>query len=300
MEIKINGKTRICGIYGYPLEHTYSPAMHNAAFNEMGLNYCYLPFLVKPGSLKVAVEALRALGIAGVNVTIPHKEAVIPLLDDLSEEASIIGAVNTIVNRDGKLSGENTDGSGFLRSLLEETNFDPSGRTAIILGAGGAARAVAIQLALAGAGKLTIANRSLKRAEELAFMISLKTGTSTAVVQLPDKPGQDFLVDIIEEADLVVQTTPLGMYPHHQSLLPFPFKGIRPGQIVYDLVYNPVKTLFLKKAGAAGAITVSGLGMLLHQGALAFEMWTGVKAPVGVMRDSLMRSVFNNDPEPES
>lgn len=295
MESGISGKTRVCGIFGYPLEHTFSPVIHNAAFNELGLNYIYVPFPVKPGNLRVAVEAVRAFELAGVNVTIPHKEAVIPFLDELSQEAGIIGAVNTIVNREGKLRGENTDGLGFIRSLQEKTGFDPAGREALILGAGGAARAVAIQLALAGAGKLLLANRSPRRAEELAFLISLKTEVSTTVVPWPDKSGKVLPGDILNGVDLVVQTTPVGMYPNHMETVPFPFDKLKPGQIVCDLVYNPVETQFLKNAGVSGAFTVDGLGMLLHQGALAFEMWTGVAAPVEVMRKALVRTVLEKD-----
>lgn len=283
----ISGRTRVCGIFGHPVEHSFSPAMHNAAFDAAGLDYTYVPFPVEPGNLPAAVGAVRALGLAGVNVTIPHKKAVLPLLDDLSEEARLIGAVNTIVNRSGRLYGDNTDGRGFLRSLKERAGFDPAGKTALILGAGGAARAVAVQLALAGARNLLLANRSAERAAELAGFISGKTGVELEVVPWPEGEEEVLPGEALRESDLVVQTTPLGMHPHISKTVPLSFELFRPGQVACDLVYNPVETLFLRDAGRAGAVAVDGLGMLLYQGALAFELWTGKPAPVEVMRKAL-------------
>lgn len=283
----INGKTRVCGIFGFPVGHSFSPAMHNAAFAAASLNNVYVPFPVEPGSLPAAVEAVRALGMAGVNVTIPHKQAVLPLLDELSEEAQLIGAVNTIVNRSGRLCGYNTDGRGFLLSLEKNAGFTPAGKTALILGAGGAARAVAVQLAMTGTKKLLLANRSEKRAGELARFLAGKTGVAAEVVPWPKKEDDTLPGEALLEADLVAQTTPLGMHPNYSESVPLPFNLLREEQVVCDLVYNPVETLFLKKAGQAGAIAASGLGMLLYQGALAFELWTGVAAPVEVMRKAL-------------
>jgi len=285
---RINGRTGVCGIIGCPVEQSFSPAMHNAAFAALGLDFVYVPFPVSPPLLPAAVTAVRALGLAGVNVTVPHKQAVLPFLDELSGEARLAGAVNTIVNRSGGLYGDNTDGKGFLHSLKEGAAFVPSGKTALILGAGGAARAVAAGLALAGAKKLVVANRSQGRAVELAGFITEKTGVKAEVVPWPAGRFETIPGEALSEADLVVQATPLGMHPNDASTAPLPFELFRPGQVACDLVYNPVETLFLKRAARAGATVVDGLGMLLYQGALSFEMWTGVAAPLEVMRDALL------------
>lgn len=288
----ISGRTKICGIFGCPVEHTFSPALHNAAFTAAGLDYAYVPFEVSSRSLAAAVEAVRALGLAGVNVTIPHKEAVLPLLDGLSGEAELTGAVNTIINRSGYLYGDNTDGKGYLRAL-NEAGFDPAGKTVLFLGAGGAARAVAVQLALAGAGKLVFANRTAAKASDLSRFVAQKTGVRVELVSWPDRAGDLLPVQVLTEADLVVQATSLGMSPNVGETVPLSFEAFRPGQVASDLVYNPVETLFLKKAVQAGAAAVSGLGMLLHQGALAFELWTGVPAPLEAMREALIKEISN-------
>lgn len=285
----INGLTKICGIMGYPVGHSFSPGMQNAAFRAAGLDYAYVPFPVEPGRLEAAVKAVKALGLVGVNVTVPYKEAVLPLLDRLSDEARLTGAVNTIVNHAGLLHGYNTDGKGFLRSL-GETGFLPAGKTVLLLGAGGAARAVAISAALAGIKRLFLANRSGKRAGELARFITTKTGLPVEVVAWPYQEGDTLPGEALSGADLVVQATPLGMYPKEAEAVPLPYDLFKPGQVACDLVYNPLETLFLKKAGRAGAATVSGLGMLLHQGALSFELWTGVAAPLEDMKEALIKN----------
>lgn len=286
----ISGRTKICGIYGCPVEHTFSPAIHNAAFDAAGLDYAYVPFRVEPCSLAAAIEALRALGMVGVNITIPHKETVLPLLDELSDEAKLTGAVNTIVNRSGKLYGDNTDGKGYLHAL-REAGFDPAGKNVLFLGAGGAARAVAMQLALAGVKKIIFANRTGRRAGELAHSVAEATGIRVETIPWPDQAGGKLPARILAESDLVVQATPLGMSPNIDEAVPLPFEAFRPGQVASDLIYNPVETLFLKKAGQAGADTVNGMGMLLHQGTLAFELWTGVAAPLEVMRAALQKEL---------
>jgi shikimate dehydrogenase len=286
----ISGRTKICGIFGCPVEHTFSPAIHNAAFAAAGLDYAYVPFRVEPHSLAAAVEALRALGMVGVNVTIPHKETVLPLLDELSEEAKLIGAVNTIVNRSGRLYGDNTDGKGYLHAL-REAGFDPAGKTVLFLGAGGAARAVAMQLALAGVKKINFANRTGRRAVELAHSVAEAAGIQAETTPWPDQVGSKLPARVLAESDLVVQATPLGMSPNIDEAVPLPFEVFRQGQVASDLIYNPVETLFLKKAGQAGADTVNGMGMLLHQGTLAFELWTGAVAPLEVMRAALKKEL---------
>ncbi|HOV79804.1 MAG TPA: shikimate dehydrogenase [Bacillota bacterium] len=287
----ISGKTKVCGIIGYPVEHSFSPAMHNAAFRALGLDYVYIPFPVKPCDLGTATEAVRVFGLVGVNVTIPHKEAVIPFLDELSEEAGILGAVNTVVNRRGRLLGCNTDGRGFIRSLRENAGFDPAGKKALVLGAGGAARAVAVQLALSGVSRIVLTNRSKKRAEDLARLVSGRTGVFAEVAPWPAGEGSILPPEIVRDIDLIVQTTSLGMYPGSSETVPFPFTALRPGQLVCDLVYNPAETLFLRKSRLAGAQTVDGLGMLLYQGALSFELWTALAAPLEVMKEVLYNTI---------
>ena len=287
----ISGGTRVCGIFGSPVEHSLSPAMHNAAFAAAGLDYIYVPFQVGKENLPDAIKALRALELAGVNITIPHKETVLQHLDEISVEASFIGAVNTVVNRQGRLYGENTDGRGFIKALYEQVDFSPAGKTALVLGAGGAARAVAVQLALAGTAKLVLANRSRQRAEDLACLIAEKTGAAVAVADWPDRELQPRESYMFAHADLVVQATPLGMHPYTEGTVPFPFAQLKPGVLVCDLVYNPARTNFLSKAAQAGAVTINGLGMLLYQGAMAFELWTGIPAPVQVMREALLKAL---------
>ena len=228
-----------------------------------------------------------------MNLTIPHKETALPLLDGLSDEAKMIGAVNTIINRSGYLYGDNTDGKGYL-SVLEEAGFNPAGKTVLFLGAGGAARAVAVQLALAGAAKMIFCNRTGARASELARFAAEKTGIRVELAAWPDRAGERLPDWALAKSDLVVQATSLGMSPKINETVPLPFECFRPGQVASDLVYNPVETLFLNQARQAGADIVSGLGMLLHQGALAFELWTGVPAPLEVMREALKKELTRN------
>jgi shikimate dehydrogenase len=285
----INGATRVCGLFGHPVEHSFSPLMHNAAFGALGLNYVYLPFAVRPENLGTAVDALRILHLAGVNVTIPHKEAVLGHLDEVSPEARLIGAVNTVVNRSGHLVGHNTDGPGFVEALSRRAGFTPGGKRVLLLGAGGAARAVAVQLALAGAELITVVNRSPGRAGKLVELLSGHTAVRAEFLFWdPGSTAQssDF-VNAARLADLIVQCTPLGMYPGVDLAPEFPFAVLRPGRLVCDLVYNPVRTKFLIRAEMAGARVVDGLEMLIYQGALSFALWTGHTAPAGVMRRAL-------------
>ena len=278
----INGETVVCGLFGYPVAHSFSPEMHNRAFDELGLNWAYLPFEVKPEHLSQAVEAVRALNLVGVNVTVPHKERVIEFLDEITQAAKTIGAVNVIVNDGGKLIGHNTDGIGFIKSL-EEAKFNVSGKKAVVLGAGGAAKAVCVQLAYEGIAELTIVNRNIEKASKLASLISnLKVDVITLRWE-----QKKHIRDEMHNADLVVQATSIGMHPDN-AFPPIPDDCFREGQIVCDLVYNPVNTKFLQAAKNAKATVVNGLGMLLYQGAAAFEMWTNKRAPVDVMRKVLV------------
>jgi shikimate dehydrogenase len=278
----ISGKTKICGLIGDPIEHTMSPAMHNAAYKELGLDYIYLPFRVKPEQLAQAVEGLRALNVRGFNVTIPHKVSVIPLLDGLDRLAEKIGAVNTVVNNDGELRGYNTDSAGFLKALLEN-GIEPEGRRVIVLGAGGASRAITYVLAEKGAC-LTVLNRQLELdwAEDIAELIYDDLGVEVKVMELGHLP------EALEGADILVNATSVGMSPTSEES-PVSARLVTPGLVVFDIVYNPMMTRLLREAKAAGARTIGGVDMLAWQGALAFEKWTGQAAPVELMREEAIK-----------
>jgi shikimate dehydrogenase len=278
----ITGKTSITGLIGWPVSHSVSPPMHNAAFAHLGLDWCYIPLPVstEPSHrIGNAVAGLRALGLRGANVTVPHKQSVIPYLDTLTPAAQAIGAVNTIVvGPDGLLTGDNTDALGFIADLRAH-KVDPSGSVALILGAGGSARAVAYGLATAGVSSLAIANRSPARAQELVTELAplVPAGHITAHDMGTELP------ELSQRADLIVNCTSLGMTPYIETS-PWPDQlPFQPHQTVYDLVYNPTRTRFLTAAERAGATAIGGLGMLIWQGAVAFELWTGQPAPVPVM-----------------
>lgn len=277
----ITGKTRICGVIGDPIEHTLSPVMHNAAYARLGLDYVYLPFRVKRDELGKAIEGMKALNIRGLNVTIPHKVAVLQLLNKVDDLAEKIGAVNTIVNDDGVLTGYNTDAAGFLQPLVER-KIDPAEKNVVIVGAGGAARAVSFILADRGAD-LTILNRreEFDGAVGLADRLSQVFKRTVKASQL----NENNLKISLEKADILINATSVGMTPGVDRT-PVPSHLLRTGLTVYDVVYNPVKTRLLKEAEEAGAMPIGGLEMLVWQGALAFEKWTGEKAPVDVMKQA--------------
>jgi shikimate dehydrogenase len=274
-KMNITGKTRITGLFGYPVEHTLSPAMHNAAFEHLGLDYCYVPFLVHPASLGRAVESIRALSLAGVNVTVPHKEAVIPMLDEVNEEASFIGAVNTIVHREGRLTGYNTDGRGFMRSL-EENGIMIAGKKVLLAGAGGASRAVGYYLS-EKAGSLDIYDIDEKKLEKLASDLSRIRGNVSALPRIENQAG----------FDIIVNATPLGLKKDDPP--PVDLEALLPAQTVCDLIYK--RTRLLDLAAQKGCRTMDGLGMLLWQGVLAFELWTSVPPPADVMRSALLKGM---------
>jgi shikimate dehydrogenase len=286
----ISGTTRLCGIIGDPIEHTMSPVMHNAVFRQMGIDYLYVPFKVKQEELAKAIDGMKALNIRGLNVTIPHKVAVIPFLDKLDHLAKKIGAVNTIVNDDGVLTGYNTDGAGFLQALLEK-GIEPRGKNTIILGAGGASRAISFSLADRGAN-LVILNRRLELdwAEELARKISQTFTKEVEALELNKKN----LARVLDRANIVVNATSMGMTPNIDET-PVTSDLLKPDLTVFDIVYNPIKTRLLREAEAAGARAISGLDMLVGQGALAFEKWTGVKAPIELMREEAVKALEKHE-----
>jgi shikimate dehydrogenase len=279
----ISGKTRIYGIFGYPVEHTFSPGMHNAAFKRLEMDACYVPFAVGPDKLGDAVRAILPLGLCGLNVTVPHKEKVLAYLDALSEEARLIGAVNTIEVKEGKLIGHNTDGRGFLRALKENAGFHPKGKKFLFIGSGGAARAVGFSLALAGAKKITFRDIEKIKADSLVSDIREKTGADAVSIE------EEALAAGAAEADCVINATPLGL--RKTDPLPLGKDRILKKHLICDLVYNPPETALLKAARARGAERLSGLGMLLYQGVIAFEIWTGKTAPAPVMKNALSRQI---------
>ena len=271
--------TQQVGLFGYPLSHSISPAFQQAALDHCSIPARYQRWAVPPERLPAEVERLRADDRLGANVTIPHKEAVAGLVDEVDEVARRLRAVNTIVKAGGRLVGRNTDEYGFIRSLRETGELDPEGKNAALLGAGGAARAAAFGLAGAGVARLTIANRTPERAEALAAE-ARRDGCDVRAVPA----AADTLADVCREADLVVNATSVGMrHAPAEGESPLPDGAIRPGAIVFDMVYTPTDTPLLKQAAAASARPVGGLPMLVFQGAASFEMWTGVEAPVRVM-----------------
>ena len=270
-------------LFGDPVAHSLSPVMQNAALQAAGIDGLYIPWRVKSAGLPTAFESLRRMdNFGGANVTLPHKEQAFALVDTLTKEAAAVGAVNTIVATGGRLLGANTDGLGFLRSLREEADFLPRGKPAVILGAGGAARAVAWSLAEAGAAELAIVNRTVERAQSLAEFVNRATGVS-AIGLGPDDPRMPARVS---NCALVVNTTSIGL--HLSDPPPIDPNLLQSGTVVYDLIYRPRETALLREAKQRGCRVLGGLGMLLYQGALAFELWTGQKPSEEAMRQAIV------------
>ncbi len=274
----IDGSTRLYALMGDPVEHSLSPRMHNAAFRRMGLNYAYLAFRVDQTGLPEAIRAIKALGMCGVNITMPHKTSVMPLLDSIHPQALSIGAVNTIVNRDGRLTGFNTDAGGFSR-LLAGAGLALRGHKTVLLGSGGAARAIGYSLAEAGA-QIVILNRAanLPRAEALALELAAGHGIQATALEL----SRDNLAEALAGARLLVNATSAGMSPGDRET-PVPAALLDPGLTVADIVYQPSPTRLLREAAAAGCRTIGGLAMLAAQAELSFELWTGTPPLPNVM-----------------
>lgn len=267
----------VVGVIGAPVRHSLSPLLHNTAFAALGLNWVSLAFEVAPGRVRPALEGMRALGIAGLSVTMPHKAAAHAAVDECSEVAARLGVVNCVVIRDDTLRGENTDGAGFLQSLTRAAGLTAAGKRCLVIGAGGAARAVVLALAEAGAAEVAVANRTEDRAAEVAAL----AGAVGRVVRAGDET-------VVAQADLVVNATPVGMTGTGQASAAKDAWPVAPGllhqgQVVADLVYAPRPTAWLQAAAGAGATTVDGLGMLVHQAAAQLELWTGVSPPVDAM-----------------
>ncbi|MBI5587211.1 MAG: shikimate dehydrogenase [Deltaproteobacteria bacterium] len=282
----MDGHTKLVAIFGDPVEHTLSPAIHNAAFKSLGLDLAYVPFHVRPSDLKTAVASIKALGMAGVNVTIPHKEKVMRFLDDIDHLAKEVGAVNTVVNKKGRLVGYNTDGVGYLLSLREDTGFVAGGKKVMILGAGGASRAIFYAVLEAKPKSVVISNRTLKRANDLAGEFR-RIFRKAEIRTVPFE--KNLLSEEAAETDLLINTTSLGMM--NQGRLDFPVESLPKGSVVSDIVYRPLATELLKKARRRGLKTHDGLSMLVRQGAIGFELWTGKKAPLELMRKAALKAL---------
>lgn len=279
----ITGSTRIVGIFGDPVAHSLSPRMHNAALAAAGIDAVYVPFHVEPARLPAAVEAIRALAIAGVNLTIPHKEAACALVDELDPAAAAVGAVNTIVNRNGRLTGYNTDGIGLLRALAGELGVAVAGKRVLLLGAGGAARAGLVALAGAGAAWIGVANRTVDRADRLLQELAPQL-QETVCAALPLE-GESLAAALGEPVDLLINSTSLGLRDESWSL---PLATLVRGDgRIYDMVYGPQATPLVAAARRAGLSAADGRGMLAGQGEAAFSLWFGCDPPPGIMRAAL-------------
>jgi len=279
----MDSNTVLFGVIGDPIRHSKSPVMLNRAFRERNINGLYAAFHVKPDQLEQAIAGVRGLGFKGLNVTIPHKIEVMQYLDEISEGAKAAGAVNTIVNDNGRLVGYNTDGIGYVRSLKEEVEPNLSGRTIIVLGAGGASRGILWALAQEKPASILIANRTESKATELAASFSPE-------LRISSLPWNE-LREACSSADVVINTTSVGMSPNVDAL-PIDPAWLMPGAVSSDLIYNPLKTAFLLQAEQRGCRIHGGLGMFIYQGAYAFEYWTGQPAPVDAMREVVLES-FN-------
>ncbi len=274
-----NFKQEITAVFGKPVAENPTQVMVEAAYRHHGLAWRYLTLEVDPADLADAVKGARAMGFAGFNCTIPHKVTVIPLLDELGESARLMGAVNCVVRRGSKLVGENTDGKGFVKSLREIV--DPRGKSVILFGAGGAARAIGVELALAGAARITVVNRSKARGGELATLLS--TRTKVKVEQLPWRDG--FAVP--ESTDVVINATSIGLYPDVDGELPIDYQSLLSRMVVADVIPNPPRTRLITNAGKRGCRVIDGLGMLVNQGVIGVKYWTGVDPDPKVMRAAL-------------
>ena len=295
----VDGKTQVLGVIGDPIEHTFSPAMHNAGLNELGLNYIYLPFHVKEDMLGECIQGAKAMGIKGLNVTIPHKSNVIKHLDDIDSVASMIGAVNTIQfiydednessNQDNGINvrtkGFNTDGYGCVRAIEEKTSIKD--KKVSITGAGGAARAVAFQIANSGIDELSILNRNLSKAQSLAN--DLKTNLESIGIDISiNAYDLEELKRELSDSDIFIDTTPIGMYPNVDDKPVASADMLHEDLLVNDIVYTPMKTSLIREAELANAEVVYGYKMLLYQGIRSFEIWLGREAPADVMENALL------------
>lgn len=278
----INVNTKLVGLLGNPLGHSFSPAMQNIAFETQGLNYYYLPIEVTAENLADVVKGISKMNFAGFNVTIPHKLNIMKFLDEIDDLAELIGAVNTVTIKDGRLKGYNTDGIGFVRSLEEETNVTVKGSIVFILGSGGASRSIAMAMAFKGANKVYLCNRTVEKAMDLTKEINSKIRDCS--IALPMVKSE--MLRPLKETAIFINTTSVGMHPNEGDT-PIESSLLHEGMIVSDIIYNPLKTRLLLEAEQRGCKTLKGLGMLVYQGAEAFKLWTGIDAPAEKMWEVL-------------
>lgn len=269
---------------GDPVRENPTGVMQEAAFQALGINWRYLTVEVPREKLRDAVTGIRALGMRGANLTIPHKVAVIELLDDVAPDAALVGAVNTVRREGDRLIGENTDGKGFLRGLRLDAGVEPKGQRVVVLGAGGASRAIVTELALAGAADIVVVNRSIERGDAMVTELARKT---SAPIRFEPWEG---VYRIPGDTNLLVNATSIGLYPDVSAMPPVDLSGAPAGMLVCDAVPNPPETALLQEAGRRGLPVLDGLSMLVHQGAIGFRMWTGAEAPVGVMKEALRQA----------
>lgn len=279
----VKATTDIYGIFGHPVKHSLSPDMHNSAFNTLGLNSVYVAFDIDPESIEEATRAIRVMGIRGINITIPHKQTIIPYLDEVSPDAKLTGAVNTVKNENGRLSGYNTDVGGFLRAIRENLDFSPEGNTLFLIGAGGAARAVLSAFCMNGGAVVYITDIIKDKALELANQF--KANFQNITIETVELDNQNLIEQKLNEADILVNASPAGM--DGVGSLDIPLTSLNKNAVVYDLVYKPPDTSLLKEAKQLGHKASGGLSMLLYQGAESFEIWTGENAPVEIMKKAL-------------
>ena len=275
-------RSELVGAFGCPIDENPTGVMEEAAFAAKGLDYRYLTVKVEKDDLADAMKAVKAFNMKGINITIPHKVKVLEYLDELSQAASIIGAVNMIVNKDGKLYGENTDGKGYLKSLTD-SGISPKGKVITVLGAGGAARAISVECALAGAQKIYIANIVQEQGEELVELLKEKTGAEAEFIMWDEK------IKVPEDTQILSNATSVGLFPNTDQKPDIDYNTVKAEMVVTDVIFNDPHSLFLQEAEKRGPKTINGLGMLVNQGALNFTMWTGVDAPVDVMVDTLKK-----------
>ncbi|MEY8523649.1 shikimate dehydrogenase [Lachnospiraceae bacterium 38-10] len=277
-----NYRAELTGVFGDPVDDNPTGVVEEAAFQAKGLNYRYLTIRVLPEDLETAMASVRVFGMKGINLTMPHKIKVLGFLDELSEAASIIGAVNTVIHRDGKLYGENTDGKGFVTALKKE-GMSLEGKHVTMLGAGGAARAICVECALNGAGQITVINRNAERGKELATLLNERTNCRAEYLAWEKE------MKIPEDTEILINGTSAGFSPNVNDRPDIYYASVGEKMCVCDVVFHPVETVFLREAAERGAKTVTGLGMLVQQAALNFTLWTGMEAPVDVMEEALRK-----------
>ena len=280
-----NFKAELLACFGQPVDENPTGVMQEAAFRHLGLNWRYLTVEVPPANLRDAMLGVRAFGLRGLNLTIPHKVAVMQYLDEIAPDAAVIGAVNT-VRRDGdRLIGENTDGKGFLHGVRTDAGVDPRGKHAVVLGAGGASRAIVTELALAGAAEVLVVNRSVERGEAMVADLAAKTGRPIRF-----EPWRGTYA-VTAATDLLVNATSIGLFPDVDAMPPVDLSGAHPGMMVCDVVFNPPETPLLAAARRLGLPTLDGLSMLVYQGTIGFQLWTGQQAPASVMKQALAQAL---------